>query len=91
MLNRREAVSAGEALVPARGRRVTPHAMNKRMGWEDEATTRAINAQPWEPPPGMVKRQCPDCRYWFAAPVNRAALEPRCVDCAEKLPRGRRR
>ena len=27
--------------------------MNKRTGWENEATTRAINAQPWEPPPGM--------------------------------------
>jgi hypothetical protein len=29
--------------------------MNKRMGWENEATTRAINEQPWEPMPGMVK------------------------------------
>ena len=28
--------------------------MNKRTGWEDEATTRAINAEPWEPMPGMV-------------------------------------
>jgi hypothetical protein len=65
--------------------------MNKRTGWENEATTRAINAEPWEPMPGMVKRQCPDCRYWFAAPANRAALEPRCLDCVEKLPRGRRR
>ena len=64
--------------------------MNKRTGWENEATTRAINAEPWEPMPGMVKRQCPDCRYWFAAPVNRA-LEPRCSDCVEKLPRERRR
>ena len=63
---------------------------NKRTGWENEATTGQINEQPWEPMPGMVKRQCPDCRYWFAAPVNRA-LEPRCVDCADKLPRGRRR
>ena len=44
--------------------------MNKRTGWEDEATTRAINAEPWEPMPGMVKRQCPDCRYWFAAPAS---------------------
>ena len=36
---------------------------------EDEpADARAINAQPWEPPPGMVKRQCPECRYFFAAP-----------------------
>jgi hypothetical protein len=63
---------------------------DKRTGWENEATTRAINAAPWEPMPGMVKRQCPECRYWFAAPVNRA-LEPRCPDCVEKLSRGRRR
>ena len=64
--------------------------MNKRTGWENEATTRAINAEPWEPMPGMVKRQCPECRYWFAAPANRA-IEPRCQDCVEKLPRGRQR
>jgi hypothetical protein len=63
--------------------------MNNRLGWENEATTRAINAQPWEPPPGMVKRECPECRYWFAA--RPGSIEPRCVDCAEKLPRGRRR
>jgi hypothetical protein len=56
----------------------------------EEATARGINAAPWEPMPGMVKRQCPDCRYWFAALTNRAALEPRCPDCAEKLPPGRR-
>ena len=64
--------------------------INKRTGWENEATTRAINAKPWEPMPGMVKRQCPDCRYWFAAPVSRA-LEPRCQDFVEKLSRGRRK
>jgi hypothetical protein len=63
--------------------------MNKRVGWEDEATTRAINAEPWKPMPGMVKRQCPECRYWFAAPAN--SQEPRCQDCADKLPRGIRR
>jgi hypothetical protein len=27
----------------------------------------AINAQPWDPPPDMVKRECPECRYLFAA------------------------
>ena len=50
--------------------------MNKRTGWENEATTRAINAEPWEPMPGMVKRLCPDCRYWFAAQAgqHRTAL-----------------
>ena len=62
--------------------------MNKRTGWENEATTRAINAEPWEPMPGMVKRQCPKCRYWFASAAENRRL---CPDCGEKLPRGRRR
>jgi hypothetical protein len=26
-------------------------AMNDRLGWENEATSRAINAKPWEPMP----------------------------------------
>jgi hypothetical protein len=54
-----------------------------------EAAARAINAEPWEPLPGTLKRQCPGCRYWFAAPAR--SQEPRCPDCREKLPRGRRR
>ena len=40
--------------------------MNKRSGQgglRDEANARAVNAQPWDPPPGMVKRQCSWCRY----------------------------
>ena len=53
--------------------------MNQRRGWEDEASSRAVNAQPWDPPPGMVKRQCPWCRYYFAAPPD--AAEPLCPDC----------
>ena len=50
---------------------------------EDQpADARAINAQPWEPPPGMVKRQCPDCRYFFAAlPIEPEAVLL-CPDCA---------
>jgi hypothetical protein len=51
--------------------------MNDRRGWEDEATSRAVNAQPWEPMPGMEKRQCPNCRYFFAAdPTNGSAALP---------------
>ena len=53
--------------------------MNQRRGWEDETSSRAVNAQPWEPMPGMVKRQCPECRYFFAAPPD--AAEPLCPDC----------
>jgi hypothetical protein len=47
---------------------------------EAEAAARAINAEPWEPIAGLVKRQCPQCRYWFAAPPESA--ERRCLDCA---------
>ena len=32
-----------------------------------DAEARAINAQPWEPLPGMVKLRCSACHYWFAA------------------------
>jgi hypothetical protein len=47
---------------------------------ELEAAARAINAEPWEPPPGMTKRQCQRCRYFFAAPIaDKGAL---CPDCA---------
>jgi hypothetical protein len=44
-----------------------------------EALARAINAEPWEPLPGMVKRQCPVCRYFFAALPD--AAKPLCPDC----------
>ena len=51
-----------------------------------ETLARAANAEPWEPPPGMVKRRCPECRYLFAAPAD--TEEPRCPDCLQKPPRG---
>ena len=63
--------------------------MLRAGGFADaEAAARAVNAEPWEPMPGMVKRQCSKCRYLFAAPVD--SEEPRCPDCVGKLPRGRR-
>jgi hypothetical protein len=46
----------------------------------NDADARAINAELWEPLPGMVKRQCPECRYSFAAPEDSG--ERRCPDCA---------
>ena len=55
---------------------------------EAEAAARAINAEPWEPIAGLVKRQCPQCRYWFAVPPESA--ERRCLDCA-RLGTGRGR
>jgi hypothetical protein len=45
----------------------------------EEASARAVNAEPWEPMPGMVKRECPKCRYFFTSsphlrpPRSRAA------------------
>jgi hypothetical protein len=50
-----------------------------------ELVVRQVNAEPWEPVPGMVRGRCGWCRYWFAAPVN--SETPRCPDCVEKLPR----
>jgi hypothetical protein len=32
----------------------------------EEAAARAINAEPWKSMLGIVKRLCPECRYWFA-------------------------
>ncbi len=45
-----------------------------RTAAELEAEARAVNAEPWEPPPGMVKKRCSQCRYWFAVPASVAAL-----------------
>ena len=55
-------------------------AVSRRPVWELEEQARAINAEPWEPMPGMVKRQCPKCRYWFAAVPD--TEETCCPDCA---------
>jgi hypothetical protein len=52
----------------------------------DEATTREINAQSCEPLPGMIKRQCPECQYWFATWPG--TKEERCKDCAQRSPKG---
>ena len=49
--------------------------------------TPELNAEPWEPLPGMVKRRCPWCRYLFAAPVDSEEL--RCPDCVTAGSRSR--
>jgi hypothetical protein len=36
-----------------------------RPAAELEEGARAINATSWEPPPGMVKKRCSQCRYFF--------------------------
>ena len=50
---------------------------------DDVLAALAVNAEPWGPPPGMVKKWCPACGYWFAVPVALAEREktPRCLDC----------
>ena len=48
----------------------------------EEASARAVNAQPWEPMPGMVKLRCVECLYWFAA---RDPATAQCPDCAARL------
>ncbi len=53
-----------------------------RTSAELEAEARAINAEPWEPLPGMVKKRCSQCRYWFAVPAAEAEATSRCPDCA---------
>ncbi len=46
------------------------------------AEARAINAEPWEPPPGMIKRRCPWCGYFFASQVTAADAVMLCPDCS---------
>ena len=55
----------------------------------DEATARAINAQPWEPLPGMLKRRCLRCRYVFAVRLEEAEAPATCPDCAPSQTRRR--
>jgi len=53
-----------------------------KPAWQLEQEARAINATDWQPPPGMVKKQCSQCRYWFAVRVAEAEATSRCPDCA---------
>ena len=61
----------------------------ERVAQDPETLAREANAEPWEPPPGLEKRQCRECRYFFAA--DPARDEPRCPDCADRGTRGTRR
>jgi hypothetical protein len=54
------------------------------MSLFDDARARAINAEPWQPLPGMVKLRCQHCSYWFA---TRDADVPCCPDCRIRLRR----
>ncbi len=48
---------------------------------DPEVLARAINAEPWDPPPGMVKKRCSACLYLFAVLVEEAEATSRCPDC----------
>jgi hypothetical protein len=50
--------------------------------WQLEVEAREVNAQPWKPLPGMAKKRCSQCRYWFAVPITEAEVTSRCPDCA---------
>jgi hypothetical protein len=50
-----------------------------KPAWELEQEARATNATDWEPLPGMAKRRCDWCLYFFAARTE--SHEPRCPDC----------
>lgn len=62
----------------------TKEAVRKRcwkLGMRQRVSARAENERNWEPMPGMVKRRCGACDYWFATPIN----DPQavCPDCRE--------
>jgi hypothetical protein len=54
-----------------------------------EAEARAINAEPWEPLPGMVKRRCLRCRFVFVVKAELAGTTTTCPDCAPSQTWGR--
>ena len=49
---------------------------------DEEQAARAVNAEPWEPLPGMVKLQCEECRYFFAAADEQLRY---CPDCTMRV------
>jgi hypothetical protein len=53
-----------------------------RPAAELEVEARAVNATDWQPLPGMAKKRCSQCRYWFAVPIAEADATSRCPDCA---------
>ena len=50
-----------------------------RLGINRARADRIANEEPWEPLPGMIKRRCEHCRFWFATPQQ--AQKARCPDC----------
>jgi hypothetical protein len=48
---------------------------------DTDALARAVNAEPWEPLPGMVKKRCSRGRYFFAVKAEAAETTAACPDC----------
>jgi hypothetical protein len=46
---------------------------------DDDRHERRINAMPWEPLPGMVKRRCASCKFYFSTPTHQQSAT--CPDC----------
>lgn len=55
-----------------------------RLGPRDR-TAREINAQPWEPLPGMKKARCLECQFYYATPI--AKPQHICPDCRDRTRR----
>jgi hypothetical protein len=56
--------------------------VDRPMTADADAMARAVNAEPWEPLPGLLKKRCSRCHYWFAVPLTEAEATSRCPDCA---------
>ncbi len=54
-----------------------------RPAVELEQEARAIDATDWQPLPGMVRKRCSQCRYyWLAVLIAEAEMTWRCPNCA---------
>ena len=60
-----------------------------KPAWELEQEARATNATDWEPLPGMVKKRCLKCHYWFAVRAELAEMTATCPNCAPSQTRKR--
>lgn len=72
-IGERMGISAGAA---ARRRFRMGLAINPEAGAASDS--RAVNAQPWMPPAGMVKLRCGMCMYYFSSKDEQARFCPEC-------------
>jgi hypothetical protein len=60
-----------------------------KPAWKLEQEAREENATDWQPMPGMVKRKCLRCGYFFAVKAELADSTATCPDCAPSQTRAR--